>query len=71
MRDIAELTVLLHERIALRDHFKLVTEEFREGWDFVQSGDVHWLDEKIRRCGWHFIRIGAAAVHSSTAKGRA
>jgi hypothetical protein len=34
-----------------------VTEEFREGWDFVQSGDVHWLDKKIRRYGWHFFRI--------------
>ena len=64
MRNIAELTVLLHERIALPDHFKLVTEEFREGWDFVPSGDAHWLDQKIRRCGWHFIRIGEGSLKS-------
>ena len=50
MHNITELTVLLRERVALPDHFKLVTEEFREGWDFVPSGDAHWLDKKIRRC---------------------
>ena len=31
MRNIAELTVLLRERVALPDDLKLVTEEFREG----------------------------------------
>ena len=64
MRNTAEHTVLLRERVALPDHFKLVTEEFREGWDFVRSGDVHWLDEKIRRCGWHFIRIAEGSLKS-------
>jgi len=46
MRNIAELTVLLREGVALPDHFKLVTEEFREGWYFVRSGDAHWLDKR-------------------------
>jgi hypothetical protein len=64
MRNIAELTVLLRERVALPDHFKLVTEEFREGWYFVRSGDAHWLDKKIRRCGWHFIRIAEGSIRS-------
>ena len=64
MRTIAELTVLLRERVALPDHFKLVTEEFREGWDIVRSGDAHWLDKKIRRCGWHFIRIAEGSLKS-------
>ena len=64
MRNIAELTVLLRERVALPDHFKLVTEEFREGWYFVRSGDAHWLDKKIRRCGWHFIRIAEGSLKS-------
>ena len=64
MRNIAELTVLLRERVALPDHFKLVTEEFREGWNFVLSGDAHWLDKKIRRCGWHFIRIAEGSLKS-------
>ena len=39
----------------LPDHVKLVTEEFREGWDFVQSGNVHWT--KNPKGGWHSIRI--------------
>jgi len=64
MRNIAELTVLLRERVALPDHFKLVTEEFREGWYFVRSGDAHWLDKKIRRFGWHFIRIAEGSLKS-------
>ena len=64
MHNITELTVLLRERVALPDHFKLVTEEFREGWDFVPSGDAHWLDKKIRRYGWHFIRIGEGSLKS-------
>jgi hypothetical protein len=64
MRNIAELTVLLRERVALPDHFKLVTEEFREGWDVVRSGDVNWLDKKIRRCGWHFIRSAEGSSKS-------
>jgi hypothetical protein len=64
MRNIAELTVLLRERVALPDHFKLVTEEFREGWDFVLPGDAHWMEKKIRRCGWHFIRIAEGSLKS-------
>lgn len=64
MWNIAELTVLLRERVALPDRFKLVTEEFCEGWDFVRSGDGHWLDKKIRRCGWHFIRSAEGSSKS-------
>jgi hypothetical protein len=64
MRNIAELTVLLRERVALPDHFKLVTEEYREGWDLVLSEDAHWLDKKIRRCRWHFMRIAEESLKS-------
>lgn len=64
MRNITELTVLLRERVALPDHFKLLSEEFREGWDFVQSGDAHWLDMKIRKCGWRFIRVAEGSLKS-------
>jgi hypothetical protein len=64
MHNITELTVLLRERVALPDHFKLATEEFREGWDFVPSGDALWLDKKIRRRGWRFIRIAEGSLKS-------
>jgi hypothetical protein len=60
MRNIAELTMLLRERVQLPDDLKLVTEEFREGWNFVRSGDMHWLDKQIRTRGWHFMWIAEA-----------
>jgi len=64
MREITELTMLLRGRVELPDDLNLVTEEFREGWDFVQSGDNHWLDKEIRRRGWHFMWIGEGSLRS-------
>ena len=64
MRNIAELTILLRENVELPDNLNLVTEEFREGWSFVQSGDTHWLDKEIRRRGWHFMWIGEGHLRS-------
>ena len=58
MRKIAELTMLLRGRVELPANLNLVTEEFQEGWSFVQSGDTHWLDKEIRQRGWHFMWIG-------------
>jgi hypothetical protein len=58
MRDIAELTMLLRGRVELPETLNLETEEFQEGWNFVRSGDTHWLDKEIRLRGWHFMWIG-------------
>jgi hypothetical protein len=58
MQKIAELTMLLRGRVELPANLNLVTEEFQEGWSFVQSGDTHWLDKEIRQRGWHFMWIG-------------
>jgi len=58
MREIAELTMLLRGRVELPGELSLVTEEFQEGWSFVQSGDTHWLNKEIRLRGWHFMWIG-------------
>ena len=58
MREIAELTMLLCGRVEVPGDLSLVTEEFQEGWSFVQSGDTHWLDKEIRQRGWHFMWIG-------------
>jgi hypothetical protein len=58
MREISELTMLLRGRVEVPGDLSLVTEEFQEGWSFVQSGDTHWLDKEIRQRGWHFIWIG-------------
>jgi hypothetical protein len=64
MREIAELTMLLRGRVKLPDSLNLVTEEFQEGWSFVQSGDTHWLDKEIRTRGWHFMWIGEGSRRS-------
>lgn len=57
MQDIAELTVLSRITAKLPDSLKLETENFQEGWTFMRSGDVHWMDKKVRNCGWQFIWI--------------
>jgi hypothetical protein len=58
MQNITELTVLSRATVTLPDNLKLATDTFQDGWSFVRSGDVHWLDRKVRKCGWHFIWIG-------------
>jgi hypothetical protein len=62
MPNIAERTILLRGSIALPDDLKLVTAEFQEGWNFVQSGDANWLDRKVRKSGWHFIWIAEKSL---------
>lgn len=64
MRDIAELTMLLRGHPELPGNLTLVKEEFREGWNFVQSGDAHWLDKTTRTHGWHFVRIADESIRS-------
>src|ERR1700745_3971752 len=62
MRKITERTMLLRGHVELPDSLNLVTEQFREGWNFVQSGDNHWLDKEIRQRGWHFMWIGGGSL---------
>jgi hypothetical protein len=64
MRNIAEHTMLLRGHVELPDNLNLVTEEFREGWNIVGSGDARWLDEEIRTRGWHFIWIAEGMLRS-------
>ncbi|MDR3752147.1 MAG: hypothetical protein P4K94_11755 [Terracidiphilus sp.] len=64
MRTIAELNMLLRERIELPTGLKLATEEFREGWNFVRAGDAPRLKKKIQTRGWNFIKIADGALRS-------
>ena len=64
MQDITELTVLSRVTVKLPDDLKLATEDFQEGWNFVRSGDVHWMDKKVRKSGWHFIWIAEPSQRS-------
>jgi hypothetical protein len=64
MRNIAELNLLLRVRVELPAGLKLATEDFREGWSFVRSGDARQLGEKIQARGWSFIRIADGLLKS-------
>src|ERR1017187_5145910 len=64
MRRIAALNVLLRERIELPAGFKLATEEFREGWNFVRSSNAKRLKKKIHTQGWNFIKIADGSLRS-------
>ncbi|MGD0522273.1 MAG: hypothetical protein ABSA48_13525 [Terracidiphilus sp.] len=64
MRTIAELNVLLRERIELPAGLKLATDEFHEGWNFMRTGDAQRLKEKIQTRGWNFIRIADESLRS-------
>jgi hypothetical protein len=64
MRPIVELNVLLRERIELPVGFKLATEEFREGWNFVRSSNAKRLEKKIHTRGWNFIKIADGSLRS-------
>ena len=64
MRNIVESAMLIRRSVRLPGDLELVTEEFGEGWSFVQSGDSQWLDKEIRARGWHFIWITEALLTS-------
>jgi len=64
MRTIAELNVLLRVRVELPAGLKLATDEFREGWNFVRSGDARRLGKKIQTRGWNFIKIAEGSLRS-------
>lgn len=64
MPELAELTMLLRDGAELPDSLKLVTEEFREGWNLVRSGDAHCLSRMIRRRRWHLLRIDEGSLRS-------
>jgi hypothetical protein len=64
MRNIAELNMLLRVPVELPAGLKLATEEFREGWNFVRSGDARRLEKMIQTRGWNFIKIADGLLKS-------
>jgi hypothetical protein len=64
MHNIAELNMLLRVRVELPVGFKLATDEFREGWSFVRTGDARRLEKKIQARGWNFIKIADGLLRS-------
>ena len=68
MPHITEGAMLIRRSIRLPGDLELVTEEFGEGWSFVQTGDPYWLDKEVRIRGWHFIWIAEALLRSGVGK---
>ena len=64
MRTIAELNVLLRERIELPAGLQLATDEFREGWSFIKRSDARRLEKRILKSGWNFIKIADGSLRS-------
>lgn len=64
MRTIAEMSLLVRARMELPVGLELATDEFRAGWEFVQSGDAGELDKKLRTRGWNFVKIGDGLLKS-------
>jgi hypothetical protein len=56
MRNIVESAMLIRRSVRLPGDFELVTEEFGEGWSFVQSGstrvasNIYWGVESLDFC---------------------
>ena len=68
MQDLTELTTLSRVTTEIPDGLQISMDDFQEGWNRVLSGDVHWLDREIRRCGWHFVWIAEPSVRSGVGK---
>jgi len=64
MRMIAELNVLLRVKAELPSGFKLATDSFHEGWNFMRTGDARRLKRKIQTRGWNFIKTGDGSLRS-------
>jgi len=54
---LTELSVILRAGTELPSNLNMRGAEFMEGWNLVRPGGASLLERKIRRHGWHFIRI--------------
>jgi|ERR1035437_2163012 hypothetical protein len=68
MRDIAELTVILREPIAIPTGFKLATEKFCQNWSFALRFNAQQLEAEVCAQGWGFIRIADVLQTSGIGK---
>jgi hypothetical protein len=57
MLKIAEFSVLLRAETELPPRLIMKRDQFMDGWNIVQTGGTNLLETRIRRRGWHFVRI--------------
>jgi hypothetical protein len=68
MFKIAEQTALVRGHAELSSDFAFVTEEFRDGWNFVLFGDMRRLEGGIGIPRWRLSRIAEASLKSGVGK---
>jgi hypothetical protein len=64
MLEIVEFTTLVRGNVGLPGDFLVVTEEFREDWYFVVSGDSRQVADEIRTPRWRLSRAAPASQRS-------
>ncbi len=64
MPRITELSVLLRAAAELPPSLIMKRGEFMDGWNIAQTGGASLLERRIRRRGWHFIRIAEESRQS-------
>ena len=57
MYAIAATSTFVRAQIELPAGLKLMMQDFREGWNFVENEDARRLEKKILRRGWKYIRL--------------
>jgi hypothetical protein len=68
MRNIAELNFLVRGQVEAPNSFKLATETFREGWNFVRFMDARRLEKDIHAHGLDCVSISDGAQKSGVGK---
>lgn len=68
MLEIAEFTTLVRGNVGLPRDFLAVTEEFREDWHFVGSGDSRQLTDEIWTPRWRLSRAAPTSQRSGVGK---
>jgi hypothetical protein len=58
------LNLLLRAQIELPEGLRLMTEEFREGWNISRSVDARCIEKKLLNRGWNFIKIAGGSLRS-------
>ena len=61
MRAISQSNMLLRARTELPDGLRIATDEFRDGWNFVQAVNARRLEEQIIERGWNCFKISQSS----------
>src|ERR1035437_8320344 len=57
MRTIAEMDILLRERIELPASLTIAKEDFQNGWKFALIADAQELEKQVHASGWNLFTI--------------